>query len=128
MEDYAQKKRRLSAQMQSARGDVRLAKPTSNLFRERDRGAQERLDVQDFDQVLEVNAKAGWIEAEGRGHWPYVKKAMDESRGTWLLGVRKDRVGVFVSMPGVTPEILYLPEQRQNKKDFLERIIAGQDA
>src|SRR5258706_1091693 len=44
---------------------VGLRKTTSNLFRDREPGAHRRLDVRAFDHVLQVNAAAGWVDAEG---------------------------------------------------------------
>ncbi len=44
---------------------VGLAKATSNLFRDRQAAAKHRLDVRSFDHVLQVNAAAGWVDAEG---------------------------------------------------------------
>ena len=46
-------------------GKLGLAKPTSNLFRDRSDTGKKKLDVSGFTQVLEVNAAAGWIESEG---------------------------------------------------------------
>ena len=50
-----------------ARGDapIRLAKQTSNLFRDRASVARQRLDLHDFDHVLQVDTRAGIIDAEG---------------------------------------------------------------
>jgi FAD/FMN-containing dehydrogenase len=42
-----------------------LAKPTSNLFRERAAGAKRRIDLSAFDHVLRVDAPSGWVDAEG---------------------------------------------------------------
>jgi FAD/FMN-containing dehydrogenase len=46
-------------------GGVRLEKQTSNLFRNREAAAQERLSVRDFNHVLAVNASEGWADVEG---------------------------------------------------------------
>jgi len=46
-------------------GPVGLSKRTSNLFRDRKAGARRRLDVSDFDHVLGVDPREGWIEVEG---------------------------------------------------------------
>ena len=64
---HARRVERLSA---AARGrdpaaPLALAKRTSNLFRDREPRTKQRLDVADFDHVLEVNAAEGWIDAEG---------------------------------------------------------------
>ncbi len=45
--------------------DLRLAKRTSNLFRDRRPAARNRLDVRAFDHVIEVNTRAGWVDVEG---------------------------------------------------------------
>src|SRR5437016_14264855 len=42
-----------------------LAKTTSNLFRDRAPKAQPRIDLKHFDGVLNVDRKAGVVEAEG---------------------------------------------------------------
>lgn len=63
---YQRKKRQLAAQMRQAGGQpVGLAKSASNLFRDRRADDKHLLDVRDFNQVLAVDASAGWIEAEG---------------------------------------------------------------
>lgn len=67
---YQQKKQRLIDELRRADGVVRLEKNTSNLFRDRNEPPRNRLDVRDFDQVLEVNADEGWVEVEGMT--PYV--------------------------------------------------------
>ena len=46
-------------------GGVRLAKDTSNLFRDRQEGAGARLDVREFRHVLRVDPAAGTVDAEG---------------------------------------------------------------
>ncbi len=48
-----------------AHAPLGLAKRTSNLFRDRDEGGKHRLDLGEFDHVLEVDARAGWLDAEG---------------------------------------------------------------
>jgi FAD/FMN-containing dehydrogenase len=55
---------RLQAQLAQA-AEVRLAKRTSNLFRDRAAAIAPRLDVHDFDHVLAVDAAGGWVDAEG---------------------------------------------------------------
>jgi FAD/FMN-containing dehydrogenase len=42
-----------------------LAKPTSNLFRDRQEARKRRLDLHDFCHVLQVDADAGWVDVEG---------------------------------------------------------------
>ena len=46
-------------------GPLGLAKDTSNLFRDREPAARRRLDVRAFNQVLAVDAAAGWVDTEG---------------------------------------------------------------
>jgi FAD/FMN-containing dehydrogenase len=62
---HADKTRALSEQLSRGAGPVGLAKDTSNLFRDRARGAGRRLDVRQFRDVLQVDAAAGWVDAEG---------------------------------------------------------------
>ncbi len=61
---HAEKLARLVAEVQGE-GPLGLAKDTSNLFRDRVATPKRRLDVRAFDEVLEVDAAAGWVEAEG---------------------------------------------------------------
>jgi len=42
-----------------------LAKPTSNLFRDRSGPAKQRLDLHDFDHVLAVEPQQRWVDVEG---------------------------------------------------------------
>jgi len=56
---------RLRAPGAAAAGPVGLAKETSNLFRDRAAAPRRRLDVRAFNQVLAVDAAAGWLDAEG---------------------------------------------------------------
>jgi FAD/FMN-containing dehydrogenase len=56
---------RLRSAFGAAAGRVGLAKDTSNLFRDRAPLAEGRLDVRDFDHVLQVDAAGGWVDAEG---------------------------------------------------------------
>ena len=44
---------------------IGLAKDTSNLFRDRAHVPKRRLDVRGLNEVLAVDAAAGWVEAEG---------------------------------------------------------------
>ena len=63
--DYEDRKQCLAKHMRAANGQaVRLAKPTSNLFRDR-RGHGQALDVSDFGHVLAVDTAANTIETEG---------------------------------------------------------------
>lgn len=63
---YEARKQRLSDFLKrDAVGGLRLAKDTSNLFRDRRDVAARRLDVRDFRNVLRVDSAAGVIEVEG---------------------------------------------------------------
>jgi FAD/FMN-containing dehydrogenase len=70
-------------------GPPRLEKRTSNLFRDRRRGAAQRLDLGAFDNVLAVDRDAGWVEAEGGARYEQLVQA------TLPLGV----------MPAVVPQL-----------------------
>ncbi len=66
MLSYAQRKSELIRTLQAGAGErVALAKDTSNLFRDRQRRPQQRLEVGRFNHVLEVDAAAGWVDVEG---------------------------------------------------------------
>jgi FAD/FMN-containing dehydrogenase len=63
---YEDKKARLTDFLRTHRGEnIRLGKNTSNLFRDRTEIPAQRLDVRDFNQVLRVDATAGYVEVEG---------------------------------------------------------------
>jgi FAD/FMN-containing dehydrogenase len=64
-DSYEQRKQRLADQVRAQRGAVRLAKDTSNLFRDRAATPAARLDVRDFNHVLRVDAAAGFVDVEG---------------------------------------------------------------
>ncbi len=64
-DSYAARKAALAQALASSTGTVGLRKPTSNLFRDRERNGIRRLDVSTFRRVLGVDPEAGWIEAEG---------------------------------------------------------------
>lgn len=69
---YEEKKQRLTDFLRAHHGgDIRLGKNTSNLFRDRKETPARRLEVRDFNQVLRVDADAGFVEVEGMT--PYVK-------------------------------------------------------
>jgi FAD/FMN-containing dehydrogenase len=66
MLDYEAKKARLSEQMKNSNG-VRLDKPNSNLFREREKN-QNTLSVRDFNHVIVIHndgSGESWAEVEG---------------------------------------------------------------
>ena len=66
MLSYAQRRSELIRTLQANAGErVALAKDTSNLFRDRQRRPQQRLEVGRFNHVLEVDAAAGWVDVEG---------------------------------------------------------------
>ena len=62
---HAAKCEALTRSLRAAGAPVRLGKDTSNLFRDRAGVARRKLDVRAFDQVLAVDAAAGWLDAEG---------------------------------------------------------------
>ena len=65
LSEHSLKKEALAARLRAGAGPIGLAKETSNLFRDREAQARRRLDVRGFNQVLEVNAAAGWVDSEG---------------------------------------------------------------
>jgi FAD/FMN-containing dehydrogenase len=68
---YEQKRQQLIEFLRRNPGAVRLAKDTSNLFRDRKQGDTRRLDVRHFNNVLRVDVAGGYVEVEGMT--PYVK-------------------------------------------------------
>ena len=62
---YEMRRQRLAQQMSAATGGVALKKSSSNLFRDRQRASSPRLDVREFDHILQVDPAAGWVDAEG---------------------------------------------------------------
>ncbi len=66
MTDYAEKKRELqSALTRLGPAAIGLRKRTSNLFRARDTSPHPRINLDTFNRVISVDARAGRIEAEG---------------------------------------------------------------
>jgi FAD/FMN-containing dehydrogenase len=86
---HTAKTQALSAQLSAGAGPVGLAKDTSNLFRDRAAGGRRRLDVRAFNEVLEVDAAQGWVDAEGMCRYE------DLVRGCLAHGV----------MPAVVPQL-----------------------
>ncbi|MDH5221858.1 MAG: FAD-binding oxidoreductase [Betaproteobacteria bacterium] len=86
---HAAKTQALREQLSRGAGPVGLAKDTSNLFRDRAAGGRRRLDVRRFRDVLEVNAREGWVDAEGMVTYE------DLVRGCLAQGV----------MPAVVPQL-----------------------
>jgi FAD/FMN-containing dehydrogenase len=65
---YVEKIAQLRAELSAHRGPAApfgLAKPTSNLFRDRARTARPRIDLKHFNRVVHVDPEAGVVEAEG---------------------------------------------------------------
>ncbi|MEW6688311.1 MAG: FAD-binding oxidoreductase [Pseudomonadota bacterium] len=62
---HAAKCEALARELRAQGAPVRLAKDTSNLFRDRAGGGRRRLDVRAFRDVLAVDARAGRFDAEG---------------------------------------------------------------
>lgn len=54
-----------SLRARGAQAPVALTKPTSNLFRHRQRSARLRLDLTPLNHVIGADPEAGWVEAEG---------------------------------------------------------------
>jgi FAD/FMN-containing dehydrogenase len=67
MTDFASRRDDLVRSLRGSRGPepVRLAKDTSNLFRDREEAPRRALDVRAFDHVLAINSAAGWVDVEG---------------------------------------------------------------
>lgn len=65
MAPYQEKKQRISHLFKCAAGELRLDKDTSNLFRDRKPHQAERLNVRDFNEIIQVDADNGWVEVEG---------------------------------------------------------------
>lgn len=63
--NHREKAARLAARLRTGQGSPRLAKETSNLFRDRRPGAGARLDVRDFTEVLSVDPARREIDVEG---------------------------------------------------------------
>jgi FAD/FMN-containing dehydrogenase len=65
---YAQRQAALRSALKAQRAasaPPRLAKRSSNLFRDRTETNRQRLDLGAFDHVLEIDAQAGWVDVEG---------------------------------------------------------------
>jgi FAD/FMN-containing dehydrogenase len=62
---YEEKKQRLIDALRTGGGTVRLAKDTSNLFRDRKSVPARALNVRDFNNVLRIDPQAGFVEVEG---------------------------------------------------------------
>ncbi|MCL5801347.1 MAG: FAD-binding oxidoreductase [Gammaproteobacteria bacterium] len=77
MATYEEKKQRLLAELRASEGmAVGLAKNTSNLFRDRNNAPKRKLDVRNFNNVLQVDAANGWVEAEGMTTYEKLVDAM----------------------------------------------------
>jgi FAD/FMN-containing dehydrogenase len=63
---YAERCTRLARELKSRaeRAPLGLVKRSSNLFRDRDEPAKQRLDLNAFDHVLAVDAVQGWVDTE----------------------------------------------------------------
>src|SRR5260221_7400367 len=60
---YQKKKDSLAEQLRAAQGPVALQKETSNLFRDRAAAPRRRLDVRNFNDVIEIGKD--FVECEG---------------------------------------------------------------
>ena len=66
MNNHESKLARLRAELAAGGpGGIGLAKSTSNLFRDREVQARPRVDLSDFDEVVEVDAARSRVSAEG---------------------------------------------------------------
>jgi FAD/FMN-containing dehydrogenase len=65
IEAHAQRRAALRQGWDASGAPPRLAKPDSNLFRDRSAGPQRRLDLHDFCHVLQIDTAAGWVDVEG---------------------------------------------------------------
>ena len=75
MSSYLEKQQQIAAQIGNGNGSVRLAKPTSNLFRSRRDGNQRQLKAADFNQVLSVDSTAQTVEVEGMTPYETLSRA-----------------------------------------------------
>jgi FAD/FMN-containing dehydrogenase len=64
---YRERVARASASLRAmaAGAPPRLDKHSSNLFRAREAGPAQRLDLRDFNHVLGIDAEASWVDVEG---------------------------------------------------------------
>ena len=65
MSSYIHKKQRIIDEFRYASGTIRLDKDTSNLFRDRQEKPSSKLDVRDFNEVIQVDTDNHWVEVEG---------------------------------------------------------------
>ncbi len=65
LDTYPERARRLCEQIKSAASGVRLAKSTSNLFRDRSDNKADRLSVGDFNHLLEMDVDHHTLTCEG---------------------------------------------------------------
>ncbi|MDX1625885.1 MAG: FAD-binding oxidoreductase [Wenzhouxiangellaceae bacterium] len=64
-EAHRQRVAALADALSGSTGTVRLAKPTSNLFRPRREADRTELDAGDLDHVVEIDAEGGYADVEG---------------------------------------------------------------
>lgn len=62
---YENRKQQLVDFLRDHEGQIRLGKETSNLFRERVRNNKPKLDVRQFNHVLNINREESYVEVEG---------------------------------------------------------------
>jgi hypothetical protein len=70
---HEEKKRALSERLRASKGEVRLRKSISHIFRNRFQPPATKLDVRSFNDVLVVDSAAGTVDVEGMT--PYMKLA-----------------------------------------------------
>lgn len=63
--DHRARVEALSAALASSSGQVRLKKPTSNLFRPRENAGRTELDVASLNHLIEIDTQARFAEVEG---------------------------------------------------------------
>ena len=62
---FEEKKQRLIDEFRTGGGNLGLYKDQSNLFRDREETPAKKLNVADFNTVIQVDAANGWVEVEG---------------------------------------------------------------
>ena len=107
-DSYAARRQRLAQQLHAASGQVALRKKSSNLFRDRVRPGKARLDVRDFNHILQVDPAGGWADAEGMTS--YESLVLGTLAGYTMQRYRRFRgralFGALLTGPLVMPEVI----------------------